>query len=169
MGRKGLAKGRESPCRRARQPFRFLLGQMNKSLGIADACASRAACGTCRREFPHASGGVHRRRAREFQGKSRPVWRRAGKSLRRERRRSSCGEFARRCGLREEMANVKNNAMAFGDRPFIKRILANDLEEEVGVGARFHNGVAKLVDRGEFADRKSTRLNSSHLVISYAV
>src|SRR6267378_5443878 len=52
-----------------------------------------------------------------------------------------------------EMANVKNNAMAFGDRPFIKRILANDLEEAVGVGARFHNGVAKLVDRGEFALR----------------
>src|SRR6266446_6684490 len=52
-----------------------------------------------------------------------------------------------------QMANVKNDAIAFGDRPFVERIFANNLEEAVGVGSRFHNGVAKLVDRGEFALR----------------
>src|SRR5256885_2940439 len=37
------------------------------------------------------------------------------------------------------------------------------------LGAALIFGAAWIVDNGYWADRKSTRLNSSHLVISYAV
>ncbi len=52
---------------------------------------------------------------------------------------------------RFEMTHIKNDAIAFGDGPFIKRILANDFEKAIRVGAGFQNGVAELINRGNFA------------------
>src|SRR5205807_3275960 len=50
-------------------------------------------------------------------------------------------------------------------------VAADEIGAGVGAGCRqiqLH-GVAGIVAHGARADRKSTRLNSSHLVISYAV
>src|SRR5260221_1730579 len=43
------------------------------------------------------------------------------------------------------------------------------LDDDDGLGARVLELVHQLKDSGAKADRKSTRLNSSHTVISYAV
>src|SRR5258708_27923980 len=43
------------------------------------------------------------------------------------------------------------------------------LHEETALGLPLRDATLNLVSRGRFLDRKSTRLNSSHQIISYAV
>src|SRR3989454_3224911 len=50
-------------------------------------------------------------------------------------------------------------------RSVVDRLLQDRREEALQRG----DGQRRHVDSGDLADRKSTRLNSSHLVISYAV
>src|SRR5688500_20209479 len=53
--------------------------------------------------------------------------------------------------------------------PAASREPRSDDVRHAGVARLLHVGVRTSSDRGSREDRKSTRLNSSHLVISYAV
>src|SRR5256885_11034429 len=67
-------------------------------------------------------------------------------------------DLAQRHGLRVDIIDVEWGEGAPAER--IEEILRGDTQHEI-------KGV--LIVHNETADRKSTRLNSSHLVISYAV
>src|SRR2546426_4974149 len=60
-------------------------------------------------------------------------------------------------------------AAAAGERPQVFRSDFAELDRAIVEGESATAGFCKVVTRPNGRDRKSTRLNSSHLVISYAV
>src|SRR5207244_13580278 len=83
-------------------------------------------------------------------------------------RRSSDLRQARRHSFGFQLRDVlpKIEIQFFGDCAAVDRIShARNLDESVALNQRHH----RILQTQPFVDRKSTRLNSSHQIISYAV
>ena len=52
---------------------------------------------------------------------------------------------------RFEVADIKDDSIAFGDWTFVKRILANNVKQAIAVGASFQNEGAELLLSVDFA------------------